>query len=265
MSGGEAVCMETQEGEVLWRTPAPKAKNVSSSFLVADGLAVILGGPLTAFDVATGEIKWTQPKISGSNPSPVLWRAAGKTRVICNTGSNVGCADLATGEFLWGVPGGSSSTVAIKDDVCVVFSSRPDVGLSAYRMAADGAEKLWKFDLVDRGSSPVIGDGYVFAVGGRGHARSLCLKLDSGEVAWEHKLRTQEISSPLLADSKVIGVLDNYASLAMWKVTPGAYTELAKVRLATAACTSPALADGRMYLRLKKSVACHDLRATAAP
>lgn len=263
VSSGEAVCLRTADGEVLWRTDLPKARNVSSSFLVADGVAVILAGQLTALKAGTGEIEWMQDKIRGSNPSPVLWRGAGGARVICNAGKDVACADLGTGEILWSVPGGGNSTTAVSGDACVVFSSRPDVGLRAYRMTDASAEPLWTFDLTDRGSSPVIGEGYVFAVGGRGHARSLCVALDTGDVAWEHKLRTQEISSPILSDGKVIGVLDNYGSIAMWKASPDAYTELAKVHLPTAACTSPALSDGKLYLRLRQSVVCLDLKRSA--
>lgn len=255
-----AYCLDAENGRVIWKRHVPGAANVSSSFLVAEGLAVILSGSLTALDAESGEVKWTQPKISGSNPSPILMRAGDRLRVVCNAKGGIGCADLLTGEHLWKVPGGGSSTTVISGDLLTVFSTQKPVGLTAYRLRADKAEKAWSIELTDRGSSPVMADGYVHAVGGRGSARIVCVKADSGEVAWEEEIESQEISSPILADGKIIGVLDDYWSLAMWRATPEGFDLLAKAKMPLAACTSPALADGKLYVRLKNAVACYDLR-----
>lgn len=264
VSTRDAYCLNAENGQVIWKTRATQGNSISSSFLVADGLAVILSGCLTAFDAESGEIKWTQPKINGNNPSPVLWRVGDRACVICNTGDQVGCADLTTGEMLWTAPGGGSSTTVASSRFLAVFSTHKQVGLTGYRLGVDRADKAWSIEITDRGSSPVIADGYVYAVGGRGSARVMCVKADSGETTWDEKIATQEISSPILADGKIIGVLDNYRSLATWKASPQSFTLLAKTRMPLAACTCPAFAEGKLYLRLRKAVACYDLRVPGA-
>ena len=262
-------CLDVEKGNVVWTNRASQGNNISSSFLVQDGLAVILAGPLTAFDAQTGEVKWTQPKISGNNPSPVLWKNGDRMCVICNTGGNLGCADLKTGDVLWTVPGGSSSTTAVSNDLLVVFSDRKEVGMTGYRLLPDKAETAWTLALNDRGASPIIANGRVYAIGGGGGGRAVCVDVATGQAAWDEKVGSQEISSPILADGKIVALVDNYSSLAMWKASPEKFAILAKAKVGAAACTSPAFAGGKLFLRVSNGVACYDLTvkppAPAAP
>ena len=76
---------------------------------------------------------------------------------------------------------------------------------------------------------------------------------------WDEKVATQEITSPVPADGKIIGVLDNHGSVAAWEASPDGFKLLAKARMPFAACTCPALVDGKLYVRLANAVACYDL------
>jgi len=257
---GVVYCLDAGSGEPAWtkRLDAAKGARVSSSFAIADGLVVILAGPLTAMDAATGEVRWTQPKVSGTDNSPVFWRSGGKQYVICNTGRGVFCVDIADGKLLWNVPGGSCSTVAVCGDFMAVQAESKNVGLSAYRLSPEKPEKLWTVEHTDRGASPVIHDGHVYSVTRNG---AICVHLETGKVLWRQNVGGGEISSPILAGGMVLSpVSGDRGVLVMIKAAPEKFSLLGKVRLGIATCTSPAFADGRLYVRLAGAAACYDLR-----
>jgi len=247
-------CVDAKTGSRLWTAETPHGKDVSSSFLVADGLAVVLAKELVAFDAQSGKLQWTQPAVKGASSSPSLWRHDGKAYVIVNTSQKIACADLATGKLAWVVPGmkGEHSSPAIVGDRLAITGSD---GLAAYRLAPEAAEKLWAVDRCREGStSPLIVGDHVYVVG----SRTFCVEWATGRVAWESRAAGY-IASPLAADGKIIGT--NGEEFFMFKAAPDAYASLGRVRVNMLHCASPALTDGRLYVRLEDSVACYDLRA----
>jgi outer membrane protein assembly factor BamB len=238
---------------------------INSSVLVVEGLAIVLGDQLTAYDIQTGEEAWRHANITGNSNSPVLWTKDGRNYVLANSASEgngpakVFCLEPKTGKVFWTVPGGSFSTVALAGDVMVVMGGG---GLATYRLnGGDPPTKLWTAPGGDRAASPAICDGLVFAIGGS----TRCVDLKSGQVAWnERGASGNGIASPSAADGKVFYNAEEGKSFLMFKATAEKYTLLAKTtRLGVAPCSSPTIVDGRLYLRLKDCVACYDL--TSAP
>jgi outer membrane protein assembly factor BamB len=247
-------CVDAKTGDRLWTAQVPRGQNVSSSFLVADGVAAVLSKDLVAFDARSGKLLWTQTAVRGTSNSPSLWRHDGKAYAVVNTEQKVACVDLATGRLAWAVPGmkGANSSPAIVGDRLAITGSD---GLAAYRLAPDTAEPLWAVDRCRESStSPLIVGDHVYVVGNR----TFCVKLATGRVAWEAAAKGY-IASPLAADGKIVGTNDE--EMFMFRASPDAYVSLGRVRLNTLHCASPAFADGRIFVRLEDSVACYDLRA----
>jgi outer membrane protein assembly factor BamB len=225
-------------------------------------MAVVAAGELTAFNAQTGAVVWTQKQVRANNNSPVAWQTEGGIRLLCNTSRDVACVDLKSGDVLWTVPGGGPSTAAVAEGYMVVLTSKDDVGLIAYRLSAAGAEKLWNIPgLTDRGASPIIHDDHVYAVAGR---KAACVRLATGNIVWEGTEGRWDVCSPVLADGKLIAVLGGGRGIAMLEAAPGAYKLLASAKLSASGCASPAIADGRLYVRMRESVACFDLTRPAA-
>jgi outer membrane protein assembly factor BamB len=258
-STGEAFCLDAASGEEVWRA---KSGSGHSSFLVTGGLAVALAGELTALDAKTGTLAWKQPQVKGHENSAVAWDGPdGRTYLLCNTREHVACVELKTGKVRWTAPGGSPSTVAATGEHMVVLSDNPQVGLQAYRITPDKAEKAWnRPKTIERGSSPVIHDGHVYAVAGE---KTVCVELASGKLAWEGKPGKGDIASPVVADDKLFAPLANMF-VAMVSATPDKYQLLDKTRVTLAPCTSPAVADGKLFVRTGEGLACYDLTADAA-
>jgi outer membrane protein assembly factor BamB len=260
---GVVYCLDAGSGELAWKKQLDGAKGarVSSSFAIADGLLVILAGPLTAMDAATGEVRWTQPKVSGADNSPAFWHSGGKHYVICNTGRSVFCVDPADGKLLWNVPGGSCSTPALAGDVMAVQAESKQAGLSAYRLSPEKPEKLWTVEHTDRGASPIIHDGHVYSVTRNG---AICVNVETGKVLWKQNVGGGEISSPILAGGVVLSPVGAAKGvLVMIKASPEKFSLLGKVQLGIATCSSPAFVHGKLYVRLGGAVACYDLSAAA--
>jgi outer membrane protein assembly factor BamB len=151
-------------------------------------------------------------------------------------------------------------------DFLINMSDTRKNGLSAYRLTDNGPQKLWTLPMSDRGSSPVAFDGHVYAVagGGSGHsAHLMCVHLDTGKVAWDEVVDFAEVSSPIVADGKVFAVCGTF--LWLLEATPEKYRVLSQANYRITLCTSPVIAEGRLYLRKANAVVCYDLRSTPEP
>jgi outer membrane protein assembly factor BamB len=267
-SGSTLYCLRADAGSHVWEAKLPRKDNkpIASSVAVVSGVAVLLADVLTGVDARTGNVLWTQDKISGFESSPARWDAAERSYVVCNSRFETHCVDPSRGEIVWSVPGGGKSTPVVAQeyggDFLVNMSDGRKNGLSAYRLTPAGPQKLWSLPAFDRGASPVAFDGHVYAIagGGNGHgARMLCVHLDTGKVAWDETIDFAEVSSPVVADGKLFAVCGTF----LWLVqaTPERYGVLSRTDCRITLCTSPAVADGRLYLRQANAVACYDLRS----
>jgi len=254
---GMIYCHDAADGRELWKAKAPDGGGtIHSSVLVADGAAVVLAGRLTAFDAEKGTVRWQQKKVRGSNNSPVAWRSGGKTYALCNTGGELACVDIADGQIAWRVPGGSLSTAAVDGPHMAVFTRRKKLGLALYKIAPDRAELLWSLPQIDKGeTSPLIYKGHVYAFC---HKLAVCAELATGGVLWEQKTASGGCSSPVAVDGKIVAFTGRKVQ---WvRATPAGFELLAAARIPIAEHSSPAVSGGRLYLRLRDSVGCYDLR-----
>jgi outer membrane protein assembly factor BamB len=221
---------------------------------------------LTGVDAKSGAVQWTQNKIIGHESSPALWNASDRQYVVCNTNQETHCVDPANGQIVWSVPGGGRSTPVVVQEYggefLVNMSDGRKNGLSAFRLTQTGPQKLWSLQAYDRASSPVVFDGHVYTIAGgsNGHgARILCVHLDTGLVAWDETIDFAEVSSPIVADGKLMAVCGTL--LWLLQATPERFTVLSQADCRITLCTSPAISDGRLFLRQANAVVCYDLRS----
>lgn len=253
-------CLDSVIGDEIWKTSVP-GKEVSSSALIAKNILIILGGYLMGFDISSGKILWTQKAIAGNNPSPVKWENEGKIYIICNSNAGITCVEPETGKLLWKVPGGGNGTVVIQDDIMVLLAERQEIGLVAYKIHSDGAEKLWNVPYRDRGSTPIIYKNHVYGTTGQG-GKAYCVSLTNGKIIWEHNIGATEISSPILVNDKFLAVL-NGGKLLMFNASPEKYQECGKTFIGIIGCSTPSFCDGKLFCRTQYSIVCYDLTQLA--
>ena len=254
-------CLDAATGDLVWKSELTSRKGPASSPLVIGDRVFLQQNVLTAYSTVDGEQLWQNKEVSGANQSATSWNTDGEDVIICNGARDVFGINAATGETLWKQPGGGDSTPVVSGDYLVVTSRNAPQNLAAYRLIAGTApELLWEKEFLTQryGASPIIDNGYVYHLGS---ARHWCLKLDSGEVAWERP-SSSAISSPALADGKLFVYENNGGYLAMLKATPDDYQTLGRAKVGALRCASPAIVDDRLYLRSPDSVYCFKLSET---
>jgi len=265
ISNGFILCLDAVSGKEIWKVQSKARQHggTSSSFVVEQGVAVLLAGPLTGFDPKTGKEIWTQPKVKGEYASAAYYRTGGKTYLVAsgNIRANKGetyCVDPKDGRILWSVPEGGWGTPTIVGDWMVMLCWKTKPGLVAYRLSAEGANEIWSIPFADRGASVLIHQGAVYALAGGGKAKAMCVDLATGRVHWEQKIGGTEFSSPVGVGDKVVAVVG--ATLYLLKADTAKMTVLGQANMGIMGCTSPTLADGILYLRHNEQVAAYDLR-----
>jgi outer membrane protein assembly factor BamB len=272
-------CLDAKAGKALWQSGVTGAQ-ISSSPLSADNMIYALSDSLRAYDPNGGapvdpnhpdsprqpKLLWEQPKAAGGpsfegvphtscNSSPAVWRKEGVTYII-TCGDKLTCVEAKTGVVKWQAPGpgGASGTPALAGDY-VVINYGMGRGTYAYRMTPEKAEQLWRVSKSDRGTTPVIVAGYVFEYGGGSYA---CYDLATGEEKWKQRFGG-EISSPIVADGKIFGLYSGAAAMTVFKPTPETFVQVDNLQVTAVIASSPAIANGRLYLRKQNCVACYAL------
>lgn len=267
-------CLAADTGELVWKENYRRfgeAPGCHSSPLVVGNMVVVASGKLAAFNAADGKLLWRSKETSGPDSSPFLWRSGGRDYAVnVEFGGRAGkgyvsCFDLANGKLMWKVPGGGNrNSPVVAGNILVVPSTH--WGLMAFRISPHKAEVLWRLkDLNGYGADggPIIHNGHVYAFL---HKRAVCVDLVTGKRTWEQKgLRLPGWASPILVDGKIIVNSDNEQSIAMFAADPKNFTRLAEAKIGFMTWSSPAVANGRLYCRLKHRIACYDLRRSGKP
>jgi outer membrane protein assembly factor BamB len=249
-----------KDGSLQWKAALPSGGPAASPLVVGDKV-FMAAGRAQAFSLADGKLLWEQPQAKGNTGSPAWWAPASGSQVLLIVGSSaLHGLSPETGEVLWNVEGGGQSTPVAEGDWLVIYSGAKDVGLRAYQWQKEGAPKAaWShfWVTVRYSGSPIIHDGHVYLMcGGKHH----CVELATGKISWLENEVNSTITSPILADGKLLVYENNGSHLRMVKAQPGEYVQLARTKIEGMGCTSPALSNGRLIVRQKDKLACFDLR-----
>ncbi|MBI3829513.1 MAG: PQQ-like beta-propeller repeat protein [Planctomycetes bacterium] len=268
-SGG-VYCLDlSKKGELVWQG---KGTASHTSPLVADGVVYACPGELAAFDAATGKELWRQAKVTHDSESPVLWKKNGKTYVLCSSSApryyfNLWCVDAGNGNVLWQAPSaGEHSSLTLLGDTLIM---RGNGGVTAFHLTPQKPEQLWTSKVGgDYGGSPIIYQDHVYLCG-QAYTPNLLTVLDlkTGEPTLKVTAKGGACSTGLVADGKIVFVSESgykTGRLIMFKTTPDKYEEVGQLpNQDLVASTSPAFADGKVYVRMPTAIACYDLTAPA--
>jgi outer membrane protein assembly factor BamB len=84
-----------------------------------------------------------------------------------------------------------------------------------------------------------------------------CVELATGKIRWEE--RGFGAGNVILDNDKIVALSDD-GRVVIVEATPVAYKEIARAKVLDGKCWStPALSDGRLYVRSTKEGACLDL------
>lgn len=264
-------CVDTkQNGAVVWQV---KCEGSHGAPIVLNDVVYLMSKELAAFDAATGKELWRRPEIKSDYSTPGVWNQNGKTYLLCSCYGYRGpdpvmiyCVDAKDGKIAWKLNAGTHSVRATPVTSGDIMVLRGGGSTEAYRISPEKTEKLWTAQAGDHASTPVIFGDAVYCCTRAYSSRLVCvLNLKTGAILCSQDGRASTTSSsPALADGKIF-IMDSSGGLYGFKATPDKYEEVGYVQSGAARCSSPAVAGGKLYLRLKDGVACYDLTAAGNP
>jgi outer membrane protein assembly factor BamB len=259
---------DARTGKLKWRhdfaSQYPKTSplfGTAMSPLIEGGLLIAhVGGhdqgALTAFDPATGAVKWSNPLDGPAYSSPIAVTLAGVRQLVTLTQKNVIGVEAATGKLLWKLPAKSQydensvTAVAFKDMIVV---SREGQGLTAIRIVKQGADlaprEVWnnKENMMYL-NSPVVEGNRLFGLSQQKKGQFFAIDLDTGKTLWQGPGRMGENAAILNLGGKMLLLLTNEANLIVLLADAKDYTPLVQYSVANSPTWAHPLVTGNRIL-----------------
>lgn len=261
---------EARTGKLKWRHEFSKQyPNTSPLFgtamspIVDHGLLIAhVGGPdkgaLTAFDIETGAVKWTNDLDGPAYASPILVTLAGVRQLVTFMQKDFVGVDAATGKLLWKLPSKTQydenvvTAISYKD---MLIFSREGQGLSAIRLAKQGGEivpqEVWnnKENTLYM-STPVLQGNTLFGFSILKKGQFFALDADSGKTIWQGPGRMGENAAILNAGGSVFLALTNEGNLIVLPVNAKEYAPTAQYTVAaTPTWAHPVVSGNRILIK----------------
>jgi outer membrane protein assembly factor BamB len=280
---GRLVCLDRGTGGEKWVTDTLKDNanltwGMSGSPLVYGQVVVVnpgtqkdsaAGRALVAYDRNTGQEVWQ----AGNNPaaycSPMLVTLAGQRQILIFDGKGLAGHEAATGKELWRYPWETMEGINVAQPLLLegdrlFISSGYNKGCSLLQVSQKNgswsAAPVWAKEtslaLRCRFTSPVAYQGFIY---GLDEGILVCLDPSTGKARWKGE---RYGNGQVLRYEDLLLVLSETGKLALVEANPEKPHELGRFPALEGDKTwnTPALANGKVYVRNHKERACFDLR-----
>lgn len=253
---------------------------------IETGKIIWEGDPKQLQGTHSSPVRWDAP----SGPKVIMNLASGHTA----------CIEPSDGYELWRIKtDGGLATPIIVGDRLITYGNSRQKGMRCYRLTPTGAEELWQYHgTQDKGSSPTVVGDYIYVQGERRIA-CVSLADGTAAWSDNLDLASPQYTSLIAADEKVFYAYDGLTGFkatpdgyemflqakfnAEGLMAPEAHfrqvlklDEIEKEpngleqsmrlmeqkvnKFGPLKCATPAVADGRLYMRMPGGISCYDLR-----
>lgn len=242
---------DAETGKPIWRLDfvkqykegAPDFGTAMSPILDSGLLIAHVGGTrlgaLTAFEAATGSVKWSWDGDSPAYASPIVVELGGVRQVVTQSHSNIIGVAVSSGKLLWKIPFKTGYdqnivTPALYKDT-LIFSGL-DKGVFAVRLnhTADAwtTQTVWQNkDVPMYMNSPVLAGDLLFGFSHLKKGQLFCLDARTGATLWTGPPRAGD-NAAILASSTTLFALTPDAQMLIAKPTGKALGEIHRYEVA---------------------------------
>ena len=290
-----AACLKLKDGEVIWKRNLLEAVfdkiekrestrtsvneyGTSVSPLIVGDLAIFSGGvtegqpvgTLIALNQTDGKLAWSSIGNPPSYSSPTLMESNGKKEIVVFDGGGLLSVELKSGKANWyhdfQTEYNCNVAVPLLYKNKIFISAGENHGCQLFDPSTKKVswESLGKSSVMKNEWQTSIIDGdFAYGFSNDGSAGPItnlhCLNLKTGELAW--RKRRYGKGNMLAADGKLfIQLMEGELILA--EINSKEYRELGVVKIFKNKATrqSPALADGKLYMRGTSEIVCIDVK-----
>jgi outer membrane protein assembly factor BamB len=263
---GIVTAFDANTGKTLWQKPAGPIEplfHTAQSALVDRGVVILhVGGhkqgALTAFDPATGAVKWHWDGDGPAYGSPIVAEIGGARQVIVFSQENLIGVDASSGQLLWKTPFTARSitnsiTPLVYDGHTVIVSGQGKP-LTAYNVSKkDGqwtAELAWENDKLSLSFSNavLVGDA-VFSMSAMNSGQFFWADAKTGKTLWTSNPR-QAGNAAIVHAGNLLFVLKDDAELMVARSNPGGFEPIKTYTVADSATwPAPSISGNRIFVR----------------
>lgn len=286
---GEFRCLSLKDGKTVWglsfdkdyKTPylganakaGTATRRGNNGSPVVDGDAVIIpvgatdGATLVACDKLTGKVLWKSGTDEAAYSAVLVADLGGVRQIVHLNADALTGTDRKTGQLLWRTPvktgakRNTGSPVIIGDHVVINSFT---LGLVSYKIAKSPggwtATEDWanKKLAINIATPALLGD----ALYCQGPTKDfICADAKTGVTKWSQPgfgSGRKDYASTLVSGKNLL-VLTEDGTLLLLAANPEKYTELARLQVCGNTWSFPAYADGKLFVRDARELACIDL------
>jgi len=262
---GIVTAFDATTGKQLWQKPAPAVQPIyhtAQSALVDRGLVILhVGGnnqgALTAFDAATGAVKWAWNGDGPGYGSAILAEFGGTRQVILFSQQSLIGVDAAAGQLLWRVAFMARATTNSITPLVygqTVIVSGQGKALTAYTISKRNdqwaAELAWENDQLQMSfSNPVLVRDAVFSLSPLNSGQFFWADAKTGNTLWRSAPR-QAGNAAIVRAADYLFVLKDDGQLVVARSTPGGFEPLKTYTVADSATWAPPVISGnRVFVK----------------
>ena len=263
--GGIVSAFNAADGKLLWQKPGPTVDPLYGTAMspVFDRGNVIFhvggqdNGALTAFDAATGNVKWAWTGDGPAYASPIVVELGGTRQVVTISQRNIVGVDASTGQLLWQKPWVSRSTnnsiTPILYDGTLLVTGH-DLGTARIRPVRNGAawtvETLWETQDVGMFmSNPVLLGDTLYGLSHKASGQFFALDARSGKVLWLGEPR-QATNTAVVKAGNLLFLLNDDAELIVAGASPTGIEPVRRYTVADSATwAQPTISGNRVFIK----------------
>jgi outer membrane protein assembly factor BamB len=262
---GIVSAFDAATGKRLWQKPAGPVEplyHTGQSPLVAGNLVILHvgghdNGALTAFDAATGDVRWSWNGDGPAYGSPLLFDLAGTPQVVTFTQKYFVGVSLEGGRLLWRRPFVTPSTTTSQTPILykdMVIQTGRNNGVTAFRVKPGSGEwattDAWHTDEVSTHMSDSVAiDNVLFGLSHLNSGQYFALDLDTGKVLWKSDPR-QAAHAAIQRAGNTIFSLEDDSELVVVRMNRERFDPVARYKVATTdTWTQPVISGNRVLVK----------------
>ena len=264
---GIVTAFDATTGRQIWQRPhdpvEPLYHTGQSPLVVGDSVIVHVGGhdngALTAFDAASGKVRWRWTGDGPAYGSPLLFNLSGTPQVATFTQKFFVGVSAADGKLLWRRPFTTPSTTTSQTPILykdMVIEMGRDNGVTAFRAApATGAAEwtttnVWHTDEVSMHMSDAVAiDGVLYGLSHLNSGQYFALDLENGRVLWKSEPR-QGNHAAIARAGNIIFSLEDDSELVVLRTSRERFDPIVRYKAAaTDTWTQPVVSGNRIFVK----------------